>query len=140
MTAGLVDIRRGSVYAELKMAYASSSPAKKSANTLALIGIWAVTAWLLYPLIFIGEVTPSSVKGFFYSAAAGIVIMIILFGKTIFDLLFPQEVSRRKSAVSVVLLTLYTFAMAGGIIFILIRILLAYLNQNSSTYVPQVPQ
>jgi len=122
------------------MAYANASPAKKTANTVTLIAIWAVTAWLLYPLIFIGEVTPSSVKGFFYRAAAGIVIMIILFGKTLFDLLFPLDVSRRKSIVSVALLTLYTFAMAGGIIFILIRILLAYLNQNSSTYVPQVPQ
>lgn len=140
MTAGLVGIRRGSVYSEHKMAYASASPAKKSANILAMIGIWAVAAWLLYPLIFIGEVTPSSVKGFFYRSSAGIVIMIILFGKTLFDLLFPLDVSRRKSVVSVALLTLYTFAMAGGIIFILIRILLAYLNQNSSTYVPQLPQ
>jgi hypothetical protein len=120
------------------MAYAKASPRTKAENTVILAAVWVFTAWLLYPLVFIGEVTPSSVKGFFYRSAGGIVIMIILFGKTLFDLLFPQEVSRRKSIVSVVLLTLYTFAMAGGIIFILIRILLAYLNQNSADYVPRI--
>jgi hypothetical protein len=115
---------------------AAESPAKKSAGILALAAVWGATAWLLYPLVFVGEVTTQSVKGFFYRSAAGIVIMIILFGKTLFDLLFPLDVSRRKSAISVVLLTLYSLAMAGGIIFILIRILLLYLNQNKSTYVP----
>ncbi|MBM3312278.1 MAG: hypothetical protein FJY80_12320 [Candidatus Aminicenantes bacterium] len=118
------------------MERAAESPAKKYAGMLGFIAVWAATGWLLYPLVFVGEVTTQSVKGFFYRSAAGIVIMIILFGKTLFDLLFPQNVSRRKSALSVALLTVYALAMAGGIIFILVRILLLYLNQNTSDYVP----
>jgi hypothetical protein len=118
------------------MERAAESPVKKSAGILVFLAVWVVTAWLLYPLVFIGDVTTQNVKGFFYRSAAGIVLMIILFGKTLFDLLFPQDVSKRKSAVSVAFLTLYTLVLAGGIIFVLIRILLLYLNQNRATYVP----
>jgi hypothetical protein len=119
------------------MERASAAPARKRFHWLAWLGIWIATTWLLYPLIFIEEVTVRNVKAFFYRSAGGIVIMIILFGKTLFDLLFPQDVSRRKSVVSVVFLTIYSLVMAGGIIFVLVRILLLYLNQNSATFVPR---
>ncbi|MBM3295057.1 MAG: hypothetical protein FJY82_11115 [Candidatus Aminicenantes bacterium] len=118
------------------MERAATTSSKKPLGLLGVVAFWGITAWLLYPLVFVGEVTTQSVKGFFARSAAGIVIMIILFGKTICDLLFPQDVSRRKSVLSLALLTLYALGMAGGIIFILVRVLLLFLNQNASTYVP----
>jgi len=113
----------------------AAAASKKNYHFLYLLAVWVFTAWLLLPLVLVTDVTTQSVKGFFVRSATGIVIMIILFGKTLFDLLFPQDVSRRKSILSVALLTLYALAMAGGIIFILIRILLLYLNQNAAAYV-----
>ena len=71
---------------------------------------------------------------YFYRAAGGVVIMIILFGKTVTDLLFSQDLTRRQSSIYMVLLTLYSIALAGGIIFMAIRILLLYLNANSSSF------
>jgi len=114
-----------------KMERATS--AQKAVRILGFLSVWAVTAWLLYPLIF-RLITVESAKEYFYRSAAGIVLMIIMFGKTLFDLLFPQELSRRRSAFNIAFLTLYTIAMAGGIIFILLRILMLYLNENSATY------
>jgi len=60
--------------------------------------------------------------------------MIILFGKTVVDLLFSQDLSRKKSYLYVAFLTVYSIALAGGVIFMAIRILLLYLNKNSSTF------
>ena len=110
-----------------------ATPTQKTVHIVAFISVWAATAWLLYPLIF-RLITVQSAKEYFYRSAAGIVLMIIMFGKTLFDLLFPQELSRRRSAFNIAFLTLYTIAMAGGIIFMLLRILMLYLNENSATY------
>jgi len=96
--------------------------------------VWALTAWLLWPLIVLDKVELRSSLEYFYRAAAGVVIMIILFGKTVVDLLFSQDLSRRKSALYVTFLTIYSIGLAGGIIFMAMRILLLYLNQNASAY------
>ncbi|MCX6561264.1 MAG: hypothetical protein NTZ26_12220 [Candidatus Aminicenantes bacterium] len=98
-----------------------------------LVLYWAVTAWLLYPLIF-KIITPDTAKEYFYRSALGVVLLILVFGKTLFDLLFPTEISRARNIANVALLTVYTTVMAGGIIFMLIRILALYLNKNASTY------
>ena len=63
--------------------------------------------------------------------------MIILFGKTVVDLLFSQDLSRRKSVLYVSFLTAYSIGLAGGIIFMAMRILLLYLNANSSSFTGQ---
>jgi len=131
-----IDFSGHGAYVVVRMENAAASSSKKYYHFLYLLAVWVFTAWLLLPLVVVSDVTTQSVKGFFLRSATGIVIMIILFGKTLFDLLFPQNVSRRKSVISVTLLTLYALAMAGGIIFILIRILLLYLNQNASAYLP----
>lgn len=57
--------------------------------------------------------------------------MIILFGKTLFDLFFPLDTSRKKTALHVAFLTVYALVMAGGIILMLLRILLLYMKSNS---------
>ena len=94
---------------------------------------WAVMAWLLYPLLF-KIITPATAKEYFYRSALGFVLLILISGKTLFDLLFPTELTRAHNILNMALLTLYTTVMAGGIIFMLIRILALYLNKNASTY------
>ncbi len=95
---------------------------------------WALTAWLLLPLVTLDKVELRNSMEYFYRAAGGVVLMIILFGKTVTDLLFSQDLSRRKSALYISFLTVYSLALAGGIIFMAIRILLLYLNANSSSF------
>ena len=98
------------------------------------IVFWALTAWLLLPMIMLDKVELRSSMEYFYRAAGGVVLMIILFGKTVTDLLFSQDLSRRKSFLYISFLTVYSLALAGGIIFMAIRILLLYLNANSSSF------
>lgn len=115
------------------MGYSIVTPRQKIINAVALVVVWAATAWLLYPLIF-RLITPLTAKEYFYRSAVGIILMIIMFGKTVFDLLLPQELTRKRSALNVVILSVYTIVMAGGIIFMLIRILALYLNKNADTF------
>jgi len=101
--------------------------------------VWAVTAWLLMPLITLDKVDLHNSTEYFYRSAGGVVIMIILFGKTIVDLLFSQDLSRKKSILYVTFLTIYSIGLAGGIIFMCLRILLIYLNANASSYTGTTP-
>jgi hypothetical protein len=110
------------------------STLKKGMRIATFLLIWAVTGWLLYPLIALDKVDLRSAMEYFYRSATGIVIMIILFGKTIFDLLFPIDLSRKKSILYVAFLTLYSLLLAAGIIFMAARILLIFLNKNSDTF------
>lgn len=116
------------------MELAKSASVKKGTRVFLILLVWAFTAWLLYPLIALDNVDLRSSLEYFYRAAGGVVIMIILFGKTVVDLLFSQDLSRRKSYLYVTFLTVYSIALAGGIIFVAIRILLLYLNKNSSSF------
>jgi len=94
--------------------------------------IWAVTAWLIFPLIFMQTVSLQEASKYFYRSALGIILLIILFGKTVTDLFFPLDTSGRKSLLQVVFLTVYALVMAGGIILILFRILALYLKSGSA--------
>lgn len=47
--------------------------------------------WLLYPVITADSIAPSAAKFFFYRVVAGFAILIILFGKSLFDLFFPGK-------------------------------------------------
>jgi hypothetical protein len=116
------------------MEIAKSVSLRKAARIFLFLLVWAFTAWLLYPLIVLDTVDLRSSLEYFYRAAGGVVIMIILFGKTVVDLLFSQDLSRKKSYLYITFLTVYSIALAGGVIFMAIRILLLYLNKNSSTF------
>src|SRR4030042_4985548 len=94
--------------------------------------IWAVTAWLILPLIFMQSVSLQEASKYFYRSALGIILLIILFGKTVTDLFFPLDTSGRKSLLQVVFLTVYALVMAGGIILILFRILALSLKSGSA--------
>jgi hypothetical protein len=94
--------------------------------------IWAVTAWLVLPLILMRSVTLQDASKYFFRSALGIILLILLFGKTVTDLFFPLDTSRKKSLVQVVFLTVYALVMAGGVILILFRILALYLKSGSA--------
>ena len=47
--------------------------------------------WLLYPVITAEAIAPDAAKFFFYRVVAGFAILIILFGKSLFDLFFPGK-------------------------------------------------
>jgi len=94
--------------------------------------IWAVTAWLVLPLLFMKTVTLQEASKYFFRSGLGIILLIILFGKTVTDLFFPLDTSRRQSLLHVVFLTVYALVMAGGIILILFRILALYMKSGSA--------
>ena len=94
--------------------------------------IWAVTAWLIFPLLFMNTVTLQEASKYFYRSGLGITLLIILFGKTVTDLFFPLDTSGRKSLLHVLFLTVYAVVMAGGIILMLFRILALYLKSGSA--------
>jgi hypothetical protein len=104
-----------------------------SRDAIFQIVLWLVTAWLLYPLVALDTVTFYNAKSYLYRTAAGIIIMIVLLGKNIFDLLFPQEISQKKAWLYTALLTVYSLAIAGGIIFMVVRMVILYFKQNQGS-------
>ncbi len=92
--------------------------------------LWLVTAWLLYPLITLDRIGVADAKEYLYRAAVGIAIMLILFGKTVFDLLFPTSLSEARSFLNALFLTLYSIAIAGGIIFMVARMIVLYIRSG----------
>jgi hypothetical protein len=113
------------------MADISSPSVSRAVRIGSFILIWGFTAWLIYPLIFLDTVTLHNATNYFYRSALGIIIMIILFGKTLFDLFFPLDTSRKRATLHVIFLTAYALVMAGGIILVLMRILLLYLKGDN---------
>jgi len=109
----------------------ADSSMRKWGGRAILVFIWVFTAWLLYPLIFIETIRLQDATKFFYRSALGIILMIILFGKTLFDLFFPLDTPGRKSVLQTIFLAFYALLMAGGIILLLMRILLLYLKSDS---------
>jgi hypothetical protein len=90
--------------------------------------IWLIAAWLFYPLFTLNAVEIANAKAYLYRSAIGIAIMLILFGKTVFDLLFPQSVSEARSILNTVFLALYSLVIAGGIIFMVARMIVLYIR------------
>jgi hypothetical protein len=125
-------------YAGIEMGKVRSPQYITRMRIVIFISVWLFTAWLLMPLITLEKVELRNSLEYFYRASAGVVIMIILFGKTVTDLLFSQDLSRKKSVLYVTFLTVYSLVLAGGIIFMAVRILLVFLN-TSSAFQPQTP-
>jgi hypothetical protein len=85
------------------------------------LALWALAAWLLYPLVNLDRVDMSNVKPYLYRSALGLTLLIIFFGKTLFDLIYPWVYAKKLPRLNAALLTLYTMALGGGIIFMIIR-------------------
>jgi hypothetical protein len=108
------------------------STLQKGRKVAVFVLVWGVTAWLIFPLIFMQQVTLQNATKYFYRSALGITMLIILYGKTLFDLFFPLDTSQKKSALHVVFLTIYALVMTAGIILMLFRIFALYLKSGSA--------
>lgn len=97
-----------------------------------MVAVWGVTVWLIFPLLFLKDPSLAEASKYFYRSALGITMLIILYGKTLFDLFFPLDTSRGKSVAQVVFLALYALGMTGGIIFVLFRIFALYVRGGSA--------
>jgi hypothetical protein len=85
------------------------------------LAFWALAAWLLYPLINLDRVDMSNIKPYLYRSLFGLTLLIIFFGKTLFDLIYPWVYSKKLPRLNAALLTLYAAALGGGIVFMIIR-------------------
>ena len=107
---------------------------KKDIKFILVIVVWIVTAWLLYPLLILDSVNMENAKGFLYRSAIGITVMIIFFGKSVLDLLFPQVTLKKAPLINTIFLALYSFVLAGGIVFMVSRIIILYLRSRESGF------
>jgi hypothetical protein len=96
--------------------------------------LWLITAWLLYPLMILDSVNMDNAKEYFYRSAGGITIMIIFFGKTITDLLFPQMSSKKMPLFDTIFLTIYSVLLGGGIVFMFVRMVLLLMKSRKSGF------
>jgi hypothetical protein len=105
---------------------------RKTFPILLTLSLWLITAWLVYPLVTLDSVDAGNAKQYLYRSAAGIAIMIILFGKTVFDLFFPQMVSRNVPLLNTIILTIYSLLIAGSIIFMVSRMIVLYIRSQDT--------
>ncbi len=103
---------------------------KKLGKPALFLLLWAVTIWLLYPLVVLDNAYAINAKEYLYRAVIGITIMIILFGKTVFDLFFPLSTSNKMTAIQTVFLTVYSMVLAGGIILMLGRLVSLFIRSQ----------
>ena len=97
--------------------------------------LWIAVAWLLFPFLNLDNINPGNVKIYLYRGLFGIAIMLIFFGKTLFDLLFPHYARTRMGGVNSVLLIIYTMAIAGGIVFMVIRMVVVYVESRKTGFI-----
>ncbi|HYA48599.1 MAG TPA: hypothetical protein VEG35_02775 [Burkholderiales bacterium] len=100
--------------------------------TAFILILWVVTAWLLYPLVILDRVDTSNVKSFLYRSALGLTLLIVFFGKALFDLIYPWVVDRKLPIRESTLLIVYILALTFGIIFMVIRLILLYLKSRQA--------
>ncbi len=114
------------------MAIAGSEILKKGSKIGFILILWLFTAWLFYPLFTFNAIELANAKAYLYRSAIGIAIMLILFGKTIFDLLFPETASRTRSILNTIFLVLYSIFIAGGVIYMASRIIVLYIRSSDA--------
>ena len=105
---------------------------KKASKIGYILLLWCFTAWLFYPLFTLNAIQLANAKAYLYRSAMGIAIMLILFGKTIFDLFFPQSVSQTRSILNTIFLALYSIFIAGGVIYMASRIIVLYIRSSDT--------
>jgi hypothetical protein len=107
---------------------------KKKGIWVLILFFWIIAAWLLYPLINLDTVQMENAKEYLYRSAFGIALLLIFFGKTIFDLLFPQVTMAKMPLMNTILLTLYALVLASGIIFMVLRMIVLYLKSRETGF------
>lgn len=101
----------------------------------ATVLLWLAAAWLLLPLVHIDRVDLTNVKSYLYRTALGLTLLIIFFGKTLFDLVFPWVQGRKLSALNAALLSLYALMLSGGILLAVLRLVTIYLKSRKQGFV-----
>ncbi|MFW6160827.1 MAG: hypothetical protein ACOC57_06765 [Acidobacteriota bacterium] len=109
-----------------------SSGMKQGIRIAVILFLWGVIIWLLYPLMTLKDPESIQFGEYFYRSAAGIIIIIILFGKTVTDLFFPLQISRKKAALSTIFLILYCLCLLGAIVYMILRVASLYLNSSTN--------
>ena len=104
--------------------------------TLFLI-VWVFVIWLLFPILTVTAMEFWNTDTYFWRTILGIAIMIIFFGKTIFDLFFPLDASNKESLFQMIFLTVYGLVIAIGILFIAGRLILFYFVSSNSEFFSQ---
>ncbi|MBE3110472.1 MAG: hypothetical protein IMZ54_13610 [Acidobacteria bacterium] len=98
------------------------------------LAFWALAAWLLYPLINLDRVDMSNVKPYLYRSALGLTLLIIFFGKTLFDLIYPWVYSKKLPRLNAALLILYMIGLSGGIVFMILRMAALAMKNRSGGF------
>ena len=93
-----------------------------------MVLVWGVTIWLIFPLVFLKDPSLQDATRYFYRSALGITLLIILYGKTLFDLFFPLDTPKGRTVAQVLFLAFYALGLTGGIIFVLFRIFALYIK------------
>jgi len=109
------------------------SPKKTFDITLLLI-VWAFTVWLLFPIMTVGAVEFWNVKTYFIRTVLGIAIMLVFFGKTIFDLFFPLDSSQSESLLQTIFLAIYGLLVVTGILYCAGRLVIFYFKGSNSEF------
>ncbi len=95
-----------------------------------VVVLWVLAAWFLYPLVNLDKVDMGNVKPYLYRSAFGLTLLIIFFGKTLHDLIFPWVHSRTIPRLNALLLGVYLFLLSGGILYMLIRMALLFIKSR----------
>jgi hypothetical protein len=96
---------------------------------------WLAAAWLLLPLVNLDRVDMSNVKSTIYRSALGLTLLIIFFGKTLLDLIFPWVHSRKLPVLNTILLGIYALVLSGGILFTIIRMVSVFFKSRNQGFI-----
>lgn len=94
--------------------------------------IWAMAIWLLYPLFSLQTPDDWDADAFEARSILGIGLLLIILGKTIFDIFFPLDTSKGMSWLQTILLTVYSVILVIGIIFLAGRMIVLYFTSENS--------
>lgn len=106
-------------------------------DTVLLLIVWGFVIWLLFPILTVAAAEFWNTKTYFWRTLLGIAIMIVFFGKTIFDLFFPLDASKKESLLQTIFLTVYGLIVAIGILFIAGRLVVFYFVSSNSEFFSQ---
>lgn len=106
--------------------------AKNLKSGAVFIAVWALALWLLYPLIVLQTPDEWEAEAFEMRSIFGIGLLLIILGKTIFDIFFPLDTSKGLSWFQTIFLTLYSVVLIIGIIFVAGRMIVLYFTSENS--------
>ena len=115
-----------------KLMYGKSMNKDKIKKLAITLGLWVLVIWLLYPLVTLDSMAKFNLNPYLFRSTTGILIMIIMLGRNVFDLFMPQAYSQKAPASKTVFLVLYSFVMAGIIIFMISRLIKIYIGSVGS--------